>query len=136
MSLWRSNFSSSYTLGLLKSVSISNCLPRSRHTTLNPALASSMDMIEPTTPLPTTTTSTNFNFVADISASLVAVALDEDVLRKAFRIERHLTGLNVEHADGFGMVRLMAGDQVAIIAAGYAGEAEQFPPHFVAIAAV
>jgi hypothetical protein len=42
-------------------------LPRSRHTTLNPALASSIDMIEPTTPLPTTTTSTDFSFVFDIS---------------------------------------------------------------------
>src|SRR5215472_9733774 len=115
MSLWRSNFSSSYTFGLLKSVSISNCLPRSRHTTLNP-LASSMDMIEPTTPLPTTT-STLFIFVADISAFPVAVARDDGVLRKAFRIERHLAGLDVEHADGFDVVRLMARNQLAVLAA-------------------
>jgi hypothetical protein len=54
-----------------------------------------MDMIEPTTPLPTTTTSTDFNFVADISAFPAAVALGDDVLRKPFRIDRHLTGLDV-----------------------------------------
>src|SRR5215472_9752665 len=106
MSLWRSNFSSSYTLGLWKSVVASNCWPRSRHTTLNPALASSIDMIEPTTPLPTTTTSTDFNFVADISAFPIAVARDDDVLRKAFGVDRHFTGLDVEHADGFGVVGL------------------------------
>src|SRR5579872_5851011 len=136
MSLCRSNFSSSYTLGFAKSVLISNCLPRSRHTTLNPALASSIDMIEPTTPLPTTTTSTDFNFVLDISASPVAIARDDDVLRKAFRIDRHLTGLDVEHADGFGAVRLTAGDQFAVLTAGHSGESEQLPAHFVAIAAV
>src|SRR5690242_5747398 len=115
---------------------MSNCLPRSRHTTLNPALASSIDMIEPTTPLPTTTTSTDFNLVADISAFLVAVGLGDDMLRKAFRIERHLTGLDVEHADGFGVVRLIAGDQFPVLAAGYAGESEQLPTDFVAVAAV
>src|SRR3954451_14220215 len=101
-----------------------------------PALASSMDMIEPTTPLPTTTTSTNFNFVADISAFPVAIALYNDVLREAFRIDRHLTGLDVEHADGFGVVRLAAGNQFAILAAGHSGEAEQFPTHLLAVAAV
>src|SRR5271163_1107144 len=115
---------------------ISNCLPRSRHTTLSPALASSMDMIEPTTPLPTTTTSTDFNFVVDISAFLVAVALDDDVLRKAFRIDRHPAGLDVKHADGFGVVRLAAGEQFAVLAAGHAGETEQLPTHLVAVAAV
>src|SRR3954447_18401420 len=115
---------------------MSNCLPRSRHTTLNPALASSIDMIEPTTPLPTTTTSTDFNFVADISAFPVAVALDDDVLWKAFRIDRHLTGLDVEHADGFGVVRLTAGDQFPVLAARHSGESEQLPPHFVAVAPV
>src|SRR5271170_2881367 len=99
---------------------MSNCLPRSRQTTLIPALASSMDMIEPTTPLPTTTTLTAFIFVADISAFLVAV--DDDVLRKAFRIDRHPTGLDVEHADGFGVVRLTAGDQFSVLAAGQSGE--------------
>src|SRR3984885_6588399 len=87
-----------------------------------------MDMIEPTTPLPTTTTSTDFNFVADISAFLVAVALDDDVLRKAFRIDRHLTGLDVEHADGFGVVWLAAGDQFSVLAAGHSGEAEHLQP--------
>src|ERR1700752_2588165 len=122
MSLWRSNFSSSYTLGLLKSVSISNCLPRSRHTTLNPALASSIDMIEPTTPLPTTTTSTGFNLVADISASPIAVVFDDDVLGKAFGVERHFAGLDVEDADGLGAVNLVAADQFAVLAAGHAGE--------------
>src|SRR5579872_6540599 len=136
MSLWRSNFSSSYTLGFAKSVLISNCLPRSRHATLNPALASSIDMIEPTTPLPTTTTSTDFNFVTDILPFLAVVALGNDVLRKAFRIERHLAGLDVEHADGFGVVRLTAGDQFAVLPAGHTGEAEQLPAHFVAVAAV
>jgi hypothetical protein len=50
----------------------SNVVPRSRHTTLNPALASSIDMIEPTTPLPTTPlpttpTSTDSSSVLDIS---------------------------------------------------------------------
>src|SRR5580693_4940963 len=115
---------------------MSNCLPRSRHTTLNPALASSMDMIEPTTPLPTTTTSTDFNFVADISAFPVAVVRDDDVLRKAFRVDRDLAGLDVEHADGFGVVRLAAGDQFSVLAAGYAGESEQLPTDFVAVAAV
>src|SRR6201994_3247827 len=104
MSLWRSNFSSSYTFGLLKSVSISNCLPRSRHTTLNPALASSIDMIEPTTPLPTTTTSTDFIFVFDISA--LPVTLDDHVLWKTFRVDRYVAGLDIEHADGFCVVRL------------------------------
>jgi hypothetical protein len=89
-------------------------LPRSRQTTLNPALASSMDMIEPTTPLPTTTTSTDFNFVADIS--IFPVGFDNDVLRKALRIDRHLAGLDVEHADGFSVVRLAAGDQLAVLA--------------------
>src|SRR5277367_3993085 len=114
---------------------MSNCLPRSRHTTLNPALASSMDMIEPTTPLPTTTTSTDFSFVADISAFL-AVAHDDDVLRKAFGIDRHPTGLDVEHADGFGVVRLAAGDQFPVLPTGHSGESEQLPTHFVAVAAV
>src|SRR5580658_9167155 len=95
-----------------------------------------MDMIEPTTPLPTTTTSTDFNFVADISAFLVAVALDHDVLRKAFRVDRHLAGLDVEHADGFGVVRLAAGDQFSVLAARHSGESEQLPTHFVAVAAV
>src|SRR5579859_5630072 len=93
-------------------------------------------MIEPTPPLPTTTTSTDFNFVADISAFLVAVALDDDVLRKAFRIDRHLTGLDVEHADGFGVVRRTACEEVAVLAGWHAGEAEQLPTHFVAVAAV
>src|SRR5215469_8806360 len=115
---------------------MSNCLPRSRHTTLIPALASSMDMIEPTTPLPTTTTSTGFNFVVDISALPVAVALYDDVLWKAFRVDRHPTGLDVEHADGFGVVRLTAGDQLAVFAGGHAGKSEQLPAHFVAVAAV
>src|SRR3954468_20340452 len=115
---------------------MSNCLPRSRHTTLSPALASSIDMIEPTTPLPTTTTSTAFIFVADISTFPAAVALDNDVLRKAFRIDRHLAGLDVEHADGFGVVRLMARDQLAVFAGGHTGESEQLPTHFVAVAAV
>src|SRR5580658_1429933 len=95
-----------------------------------------MDMIEPTTPLPTTTTSTDFSFAADISAFPVAVARDDDVLRKAFRVDRHLTGLDVEHADGFGAVGLAAGDQFAVLAAGHAGESEQLPAHFVAVAAV
>src|SRR3954454_3149834 len=104
---------------------MSNCLPRSRHTTLNPALASSMDMIEPTTPLPTTTTSTDFNFVVDILAFLVAVALDDDVLRKAFRVDRDFTGLDVEHADRFGVVRLAARGQLA----GRAGRDARAPEH-------
>jgi hypothetical protein len=91
-------------------------LPRSRHTTLNPALASSIDMIEPTTPLPTTTTSTDFNFLADMSG--VPAALDNDVFRKAFRVDRHLAGLDVEHADGFGVVRFTAGNQLAVLAGG------------------
>src|SRR3954451_10173884 len=112
---------------------MSNCLPRSRHTTLNPALASSMDMIEPTTPLPTTTTSTDFNFVVDISAFPVAVALDDDVLWKTFRIDRHLTGQNVEHADGFGVIRLTAGEQFSVLTAGHSGESEQLPTCFVAV---
>src|SRR5579862_3650071 len=127
MSLCRSNFSSSYTLGFAKSVLMSNCLPRSKHTTLIPALASSIDMIEPTTPLPTTTTSTAFIFVADISAFLMAAGLDDDVLRKTFRIDRDPTGLDVEHADRFGIVRLAATKQLAVLAAGHAGEAEQLP---------
>src|SRR5215472_1705409 len=93
-------------------------------------------MIEPTTPPPTTTTSTGFNFVADISAFLVAVARNDDVLWKAFRVDRYLAGLNVEHADGFGVVRLGAGDQLPVLAAGHAGEAEQFPTHLIAVAAV
>src|SRR5689334_5030974 len=113
---------------------MSNCLPRSRHTTLNPALASSVDMIEPTTPLPTTTTSTDFSFVSDISICLVA--LDDHMLRKAFRVDRHLTGLDVEHADGFGVVRLAAGDQMAVFATRHSGESEQLPTHFVAVAAI
>ena len=58
------------------------------------------------------------------------------MLRKAFRIDWHLTGLDVEHADGFGVVRLTAGDQVAVFATGQSGESEQFPTHFVAVAAV
>src|SRR4029077_12381654 len=95
-----------------------------------------MDMIEPTTPLPTTTTSTDFNFVADISAFPAVVALEDDVRRKAFRIDRHVTGLDVEHADGFGVVRLSAGDQFSVLAAGHSGESEQLPTHFVTIAAV
>src|SRR5215208_606754 len=95
-----------------------------------------MDMIEPTTPLPTTTTSTDFNFVADISAFPVAVALDDDVLREAFRIDRHLAGLDVEHTDGFGVVRVAARDKFSVLAAGHSGESEQLPTHFVAIAAV
>src|SRR5215471_12435840 len=100
------------------------------------SLASSIDMIEPTTPLPTTTTSTGFNFVVDISAFPVAAALGKDVLRKAFRIDRHLTGLDVEHADGCGVVRLSAGDQAAVFAGGHAGESEQLPTHFVAVATI
>src|SRR5258708_33997928 len=112
---------------------MTNCLPRSRRTTLTPALASSMDMIEPTTPLPTTTTSTDFNFVVDISA-FPAAALDDDVLRKAFRIDRHVTGLDVEHADGFGVVWLSAGEQLSVLAAGHPGESEQFPTHFLVVA--
>src|SRR5580704_15307715 len=120
MSLWRSNFSSSYTLGLLKSVFTSNDLPRSRHTTLNPALASSIDMIEPTTPLPTTTTSTDFSFVFAIS--VLPVALDNDMLRKALCVDRHATGLDVEHADGFGVVGLAAVDQPAVFAGGQSRE--------------
>src|SRR5580658_9477344 len=95
-----------------------------------------MDMIEPTTPLPTTTTSTDFNFVADISAFPVAVVRDDDVLRKAFRVDGNFTGLDVEHADGFGVVRLTASDQFSVLAAGHAGESEQLPAHFVAVAAV
>src|ERR1700722_2639119 len=134
MSLWRANFSSSYTLGLEKSVVTSTDLPRSRHTTLNPALASSIDMIEPTTPLPTTTTSTDFSFVFDIS--VLPVVLDDDVFRKAFRVDRHAAGLDVEYADGFGVVRLTAGDQVAVFATGQSGESDQLPTHFVAVAAV
>src|ERR1700742_4453129 len=113
---------------------MSKDLPRSRHTTLSPALASSIDMIEPTTPLPTTTTSADFNFVVDMLA--FPAALDDDVLRKAFCIDHHLTGLDIEHADGFGVITLTAGNQFAVFAAGQSGEAEQFPAHFVAVAAV
>src|ERR1041385_7390764 len=102
---------------------MSSCLQRSRHTTLTPATASSIDMIEPTTPLPTTTTSTDFNFVADILN--FPIALDNDVLRKAFRIDRHLAGLDIEHTDGFGVVRLMAGEQLAVFAGGQSGESEE-----------
>src|ERR1700722_13254230 len=91
-------------------------------------------MIEPTTPLPTTTTSTDFSFVADMSAFLAA--LDDDVFRKAFRVDRHFSGLNVEHADRFGVVRLTAGDQISVIAGGQSRKPEQFPAHFVAVAAV
>src|SRR5579859_3528573 len=134
MSLWRSNFSSSYTLGLWKSVFTSKDLPRSRHTTLNPALASSIDMMDPTTPLPTTTTSTGFIFVFGIS--VLPVALDDHVFRKALRIDRHFAGLDVEHADGFRVVRLAAGDQPAVFAGGQPGESKQLPTHFVAVAAV
>src|SRR5450631_3714611 len=123
MSLWRSNFSSSYTLGILKSVFTSKDAPRSRHTTLNPALASSIDMIEPTTPLPTTTTSTDFSFVFDIC--VLPTAPDNHVLRKAFRVDRHATGLDVEHADRFGMVRLTARDQPAVFATGQSWKSEQ-----------
>src|SRR5206468_295604 len=85
--------------------------------------------VPPTMPLSTTTTSTGFSFAVDIS--VVPVALDGDVLRKAFRIDRHLAGLDVEHADGFGVVRLAAGDQVAVFAGGQSGEAEKLPPHLV-----
>src|SRR5579864_5473855 len=95
-----------------------------------------MDMIEPTTPLPTTTTSTDFNFVVDISAFLVAVARDDDVLWKAFRIDRNLTGLQVEHADRFGVVWFTAGEQFAVSAAGHSRKSEQLPTDFVAVAAV
>src|SRR5262245_62089306 len=99
-----------------------------------PALASSIDMIEPTTPLPTTTTSTAFSFVFDISVR--PAALDDHMLWKAFRVDRHLTGLHVKHADGFGVVRLAANDQVTVVATGHTGEPEQFPAHFVTVAAV
>src|SRR6516162_5631800 len=95
-----------------------------------------MDMIEPTTPLPTTTTSTGFIFVADISVFLITVGLGDDVPWEAFGIERHFAGLDVENADGVGVVRLMAGDQFPVLAAGHSGEAEQFPTHVVAVAAV
>jgi dipeptidyl aminopeptidase/acylaminoacyl peptidase len=80
-------------------------------------------MIEPTTPLPTTTTSTDFSFVFDIS--VLPVAPDNHVFGKAFRVDRHLTGLDVEHADGFGVVRLAAGDQVAVFPGGQSRESEQ-----------
>src|ERR1700722_123932 len=129
MSLWRANFSSSYTLGLEKSVCTSKDVPRSRHTTLNPALASSIDMIEPTTPLPTTTTSTDFNFVFDIS--ILPVAFDNHVFRKAFRVDRHLTGLDVEHADGFGVIWFVSGDKLSIFATGQLLIPAQLPPPFV-----
>src|SRR6185437_7001869 len=91
-------------------------------------------MMEPTTPLPTTTASTGFNFVFDIL--FFPAVLGWDMLRKALRIDRHPAGLDVEHADGFGVVWLTAGDQVAVFAGGQSGESKQLPPNFVAVAAI
>src|SRR4051812_41656374 len=91
-------------------------------------------MIEPTTPLPTTTTSTDFSFVFDIS--ILPVAFNNHVFRKAFRVEPRLTGLHVEHADGFGVIRLATGDQMPVFAAGQSWEPQQLPAHFVAVSAV
>src|SRR6185312_1622412 len=91
-------------------------------------------MIEPTTPLPTTTTSTDFSFGFDIS--VLPVASDNHVFRKAFRVDRHLACLDIEHADGFGVVRLAAGDQSAVFTGWQSWESEQLPTHFVAVATV
>src|ERR1700760_636375 len=113
---------------------MSKDLPRSRHTTCKPALASSIDMIEPTTPLPTTTTSTDFNFVVDISVFLARLV--NDVSGKAFGLNRHPAGLDGKHADGFGVVSLTASDQAAIFAGGQTGKTEQLPTDLATIAAI
>src|SRR5688572_3063023 len=108
--------------------------PRSRQSTFSPAFASSIDMIEPTTPLPTTTASTGFILV--VVMLFPSVRLDHDVLREARWIGLRLPELDVEDAHGLGAIELGLVEVVLVIARRHAGETDQFPAHLVAVAAV
>src|SRR5689334_9633948 len=93
-----------------------------------------MDMIEPTSPLPTTTTSTGFNFVA---ATLFPLALlDHDVFCEALRIDLRVSELDVENAHRLGAIQLGIGDVIPISARGQAGKSQKLPAHLASIAAV
>src|SRR5689334_1196612 len=93
-----------------------------------------MDMIEPTSPLPTTTTSTGFNFVA---ATLFPLALlDHDVLCEALRVDLRVSELDVENAHRLGAIQLGFIDVLPVGAGGQAGKSQEFPARLAAVAAV
>src|SRR5688572_28376865 len=108
--------------------------PRSRQSTLSPAFASSIDMIEPTTPLPTTTASTGFIFV--VVTLLSPFLLQHDVLRESLRIGLSLVHLDVENAHRLGAVRLGIVEVILVGARGHPGKTHELPSHLAAISAV
>src|SRR5687767_10517653 len=131
MSLWRSYLSSSFTYGMTKSVCGSIIRPRSRQSTFKPAFASSIDMIEPTTPLPTTTASTG---VILIVATLFPPNLfQHDVLREALRIGLGLPRLDVENAHRLGVIQVGI-VEVRVVGAGRdTGKSQKLPPHLASV---
>src|SRR5262249_50079491 len=120
--------------GATNSVFGSTIRPRSRQTTLRPAFASSMDMIEPTTPLPTTTASTGFILIA---ATLFAPHFfQHDVFGEALCVGLRLFRLDVQYAHRLRLVELSTVQEIPVVAGGHARKAQQLPADLPAVAAV
>src|SRR5687768_1187698 len=105
--------------------------PRSRQSTFNPVFASSIDMIEPTTPLPTTTASTGFIFV--VVMLFPPVRLHHGVLREALGVGLRVPELDIENAHRLGAIGRGTVEMVLVTAGGYAWKTDQLPPHLAAI---
>src|SRR5690349_6659763 len=93
-----------------------------------------MDMIEPTRPLPTTTASTGFNFVA--ATLFPPVLLDHDVLREALCIDLRQPELNIENAHRLGAIELGIVEVLAVGAGGQSGKSQQLPAGLAAVSPV
>src|SRR5215213_7559295 len=110
---------------MTKSVCGSIIRPRSRQSTLSPAFASSIDMIEPTTPLPTMTASTGLSLVA---ATLFPPALfQHDVLCEALRIDFRTPELDIENAHRLHAIGRRIVEMRVVGARRYAGKSQQLP---------
>src|SRR5512139_3317509 len=92
--------------------------PRSRQSTFKPAAASSMLMMEPTTPLPTTTASTGFILVV-VTLFAPALFIQFHVSRKALRVQFDLQLLHVDDADGLCAIGRRIAEMVAVLAGRY-----------------
>src|SRR5258706_8113088 len=91
-------------------------------------------MIEPTTPLPTMTTSTGFIFVA--VTLFPPFPFQHDVLHEAFCVDLCLAELDVEDADRRGVIRFGIVEVFAVRAGGHAGKSQQRPSALAAVAAI
>src|SRR5262245_18286457 len=93
-----------------------------------------MDMIEPTTPLPTTTASTRFIFV--VVTLLSSLLLQHDVPGKALRIDLRRLYLAVEYAHGLRTIRFGIVEVVLVLAGRHAGKSDELPSYLAAVAAI